>query len=320
MSAEGVGGRSGGELRLVWGGLLLACFMVLGGLYGILAVPEDIPLERPVAVDSREPADRAPRAESGSELMVPDPVHRPALVGVEHRRDIPELVNLQFIDRAGAAGAFTRLRSLLAPRTVTVVNVWATWCGPCRREFSDFRKLFEAWGDDVKFVPIQLGDDPPGELKEAMPPAEHHLVDLVSEGSIQRALGRLKLSSDAKIPITLVFDCQRRLRWLHIEEIQDFSILARKVEELRKELRTGSCAPRPAGGLNPPLTVEGTGGASVAPAFCGDGTCQKPLGEDCRRCAKDCACPQGESCVRQEKSRRHICSVSADQLMRPEIL
>ena len=45
---------------------------------------------------------------------------------------------------------------------VTVVNFWATWCGPCREEFPDFVKLgrdFEEQGVDVLFVSMDF----PGE-------------------------------------------------------------------------------------------------------------------------------------------------------------
>lgn len=33
-----------------------------------------------------------------------------------------------------------------------VVNIWATWCGPCRSELPHFNKLYKELGDDVVFM------------------------------------------------------------------------------------------------------------------------------------------------------------------------
>jgi cytochrome c biogenesis protein CcmG/thiol:disulfide interchange protein DsbE len=44
--------------------------------------------------------------------------------------------------------------------TVTVVNVWATWCDPCRREQPALRALAERYADrGVSFVGIDYRDD-----------------------------------------------------------------------------------------------------------------------------------------------------------------
>lgn len=40
-----------------------------------------------------------------------------------------------------------------------VVNLWATWCAPCRREIPDFESVHRARGDEVRFVGINIGED-----------------------------------------------------------------------------------------------------------------------------------------------------------------
>lgn len=35
-----------------------------------------------------------------------------------------------------------------------VVNIWATWCGPCRTELPHFNKLYDELGDDVVFMMV----------------------------------------------------------------------------------------------------------------------------------------------------------------------
>lgn len=40
-----------------------------------------------------------------------------------------------------------------------IVNLWATWCAPCRREIPDFEAVHQARGDEVRFVGINIGED-----------------------------------------------------------------------------------------------------------------------------------------------------------------
>ncbi len=37
-----------------------------------------------------------------------------------------------------------------------IINVWATWCSPCREELPDFQKAYEKYGDQIEFVMINL--------------------------------------------------------------------------------------------------------------------------------------------------------------------
>lgn len=41
-----------------------------------------------------------------------------------------------------------------------VVNVWASWCGPCRLEFPYLQKVAAARGDEVAFIGVDAFDDP----------------------------------------------------------------------------------------------------------------------------------------------------------------
>ena len=40
-----------------------------------------------------------------------------------------------------------------------VVNLWATWCAPCRAEIPEFEEVHQARGDEVRFVGINIGEE-----------------------------------------------------------------------------------------------------------------------------------------------------------------
>lgn len=39
-----------------------------------------------------------------------------------------------------------------------VMNLWATWCGFCKKEMPDFQKKYEEYGDDIHFLMINITD------------------------------------------------------------------------------------------------------------------------------------------------------------------
>lgn len=53
-------------------------------------------------------------------------------------------------------GSTSNLADLEGP---AVINLWATWCAPCRREIPDFEEVHQQRGDEVTFVGINVGED-----------------------------------------------------------------------------------------------------------------------------------------------------------------
>jgi len=49
--------------------------------------------------------------------------------------------------------------SLTAIEGPAVINLWATWCAPCRAEIPDFEEVHQARGDEIRFVGINVGED-----------------------------------------------------------------------------------------------------------------------------------------------------------------
>jgi len=55
------------------------------------------------------------------------------------------------------SGETSQLSDIEGP---AVVNLWATWCAPCRAEIPDFEEVHRARSAEVRFVGINVGEDP----------------------------------------------------------------------------------------------------------------------------------------------------------------
>ncbi|MEV4418563.1 TlpA disulfide reductase family protein [Patulibacter sp. NPDC049589] len=96
--------------------------------------------------------------------------------------------------------AFDRLVTSLRGYPV-VINVWASYCGPCRREFALLRRSAARYGTRVAFIGVD-GDATPGPGREFLrrnPTLYPHVRD---------PRGRLanRLSAGVVLPSTIILD------------------------------------------------------------------------------------------------------------------
>lgn len=52
----------------------------------------------------------------------------------------------------------TSFKDLTSNGKPTIINFWATWCGPCRQELPDYNRVFKEYGDRVNFLMVNLTD------------------------------------------------------------------------------------------------------------------------------------------------------------------
>jgi cytochrome c biogenesis protein CcmG/thiol:disulfide interchange protein DsbE len=101
-------------------------------------------------------------------------------------------------------GPAVRLSSLLGQPTL--INVWASWCGPCRIELPLLAKAHRQYGSQVRFIGIDAGDDAAtaigllDELDVTFPQ--------VSDSGMQT---KASLGYASGLPLTLFVDAQGRM-------------------------------------------------------------------------------------------------------------
>lgn len=61
------------------------------------------------------------------------------------------------LERIDISGSF---ELAAVDETTTVVNLWATWCAPCRREIPDLERFHRSNSDSIDLIGINIGDDP----------------------------------------------------------------------------------------------------------------------------------------------------------------
>lgn len=70
------------------------------------------------------------------------------------REDSVDFASVQLSPLAGAP----KLQLGEPTEQPMVVNLWATWCVPCRKEMPDFEKVANEHRSTVRFVGVNLGD------------------------------------------------------------------------------------------------------------------------------------------------------------------
>ena len=109
-----------------------------------------------------------------------------------------------------------------------VLNVWASWCVPCRSEAPLLSKASRRYDGEVRMVGLNVRDSPSGAaafISEFFPGATiEHLAD--SGGTIP-----IELGGSRGVPLTFFYDPGGELRFLHYGVI-DERTLALQIDEL----------------------------------------------------------------------------------------
>ena len=133
---------------------------------------------------------------------LPDPVSRAQLLArslkIKIGEPMPDL-ELHTLD-----GKSAKLHDAIHPGRRAIVNLWATWCVPCRREMPELQKLaprLQAGGVDL--VGINVDTDTAADIRGFLSKAG--VTYPVFNGGT-RALESLFLSDEVTVPLSIVLD------------------------------------------------------------------------------------------------------------------
>lgn len=115
-----------------------------------------------------------------------------------------------------------------------IINFWATWCSPCKRELNNIAEMYEDWVDEtgVKLVAISIDDT--RNMAKVAPYVNgkgwEYDIYLDPNGDFKRALGV------NNVPHTFLVDGSGKVVWQHnsYSEGDEYTLL-----ELVKKLNAG---------------------------------------------------------------------------------
>lgn len=104
--------------------------------------------------------------------------------------------------------------------TPTVVNIWATWCPPCREEMPELEAASQRLGAAVRFVGVDLGPDNPDDALALVDETGVTYQQLaVPDDAWPRELG------SRGMPTTLLVAADGEVRWRHTGPITTDELL-----------------------------------------------------------------------------------------------
>ncbi len=93
---------------------------------------------------------------------------------------------------------------------VVVLNFWATWCAPCRKEIPDFMELHEEMKDDgVTFAGISLDEEGWDEVRPYANDMEINYPIMVDNGSVAQDYGPIR-----SIPTTFIINKKGQVEYV----------------------------------------------------------------------------------------------------------
>lgn len=93
---------------------------------------------------------------------------------------------------------------------VIVINLWASWCGPCRREFPEYEKVRKSYeGREVEFVALTTED--PRESSNEVNKFLRQVNLGFRLGWADRDMARFLMNGRGAIPQTIVLDSNGRV-------------------------------------------------------------------------------------------------------------
>lgn len=108
---------------------------------------------------------------------------------------------------------------------VVVMNVWGSWCPPCRKEAPDLAAAAKELGPSVQFIGLNTRDLDPAPAKKFVEVFEVPFPSIYDPNGKQLLLFRGQKISAVSIPATLVIDKEGRVASRVIGEVTKQTLL-----------------------------------------------------------------------------------------------
>ena len=103
-------------------------------------------------------------------------------------------------------GSEAKLSELLKDKEVVVLNIFASWCGPCEKEFPDMEKTYQKYKDKMEIVAVS-GDLVLDEMEDMVKYKEEHNLSFPI-GMKNESIDSLKIGG---FPTTYIIDRNGRI-------------------------------------------------------------------------------------------------------------
>ncbi|MGX7348962.1 TlpA family protein disulfide reductase [Dolosicoccus paucivorans] len=87
-------------------------------------------------------------------------------VAKETAPELPEQPPTPNIEMLTEEGETVYLKDLLADGQPTIINIWASWCPPCKEEMPLFEEYAEKYSEDIRFIMLNATQSRPTETQE----------------------------------------------------------------------------------------------------------------------------------------------------------
>ncbi|GLY25442.1 TlpA disulfide reductase family protein [Micromonospora sp. NBRC 101691] len=164
------------------------------------------------AAPSAPPASPGPSVRPSETGAAPAGSPDPATGTPGAGRDLPDLSFACF-----TGGTEVSLRAVRGP---AVINLWASWCAPCRKELPAFQRLHERMAGQVHVIGVNTRDDRPRAVSIGADFGVTFPTLVDTDQRLQRAL------APNVLPITLLVDGQGRVRHQDVSGAIDDARLA----------------------------------------------------------------------------------------------
>ncbi|HVV44965.1 MAG TPA: TlpA disulfide reductase family protein [Bryobacteraceae bacterium] len=155
----------------------------------------------------------------GVDVRLNDPRFQKAIAGYEARDRVRETSDFTLKDLSGKSWTLSKLRG-----KVVIVNFWATWCPPCRREMPDLEALYKRFSGEGLVI-LAISDEDAAKVRPFIAEQKYTYPILLDAG---RAVNtRFQIGG---IPVSLVYDRSGKL----VAQSSDMRTMDRFLEMLRQ--------------------------------------------------------------------------------------